>query len=387
MPVSSQPGEARTLGLYVHWPYCQAICPYCDFNVVRLRTVDEAEWQNAFDAELDRLHDRVPDRTITSIFFGGGTPSLMSPALVGYLIDRISARWRVASDMEITLEANPTDAEAETFRDFAEAGINRLSLGLQSLKDEDLKALGRWHSAADALSAVDHAKQAFENVSIDLIYGRPQQSVDDWSDELRQALELAPDHLSLYQLTIEPGTAFERRHQRGELIMPADAMAAELYQLSQSLCDEYGFAGYEISNHAKPDKESRHNLIYWRYGDYAGLGPGAHGRLTLDGQKWAASNIRGVKDWLAALATGASSLAQWEALSGAEQAAESLLMGLRLSEGYDIRRYQELAGISLPPAVIDRVCDQGFLECRGARLTATPDGRVVLDAVLQALLA
>jgi len=386
MPVSSQ-SERQPFGLYLHWPYCQAICPYCDFNVVRLRTVDESAWLRAFTAELEQLFDRVPDRTITSVFFGGGTPSLMSPSLVARLIEAIASRWPLAPELEITLEANPTDAEAQTFRDFAQAGINRLSLGLQSLRDSDLKALGRWHSAAEARTAVEAAKQAFTNVSIDLIYGRPDQSLSGWESELREALDLGPQHLSLYQLTIEPGTAFERRHQRGELVMPADATAADLYQMSQDLCTESGFAGYEISNHAKPGWESAHNLTYWRYGDYAGLGPGAHGRLTVDGRKLATSNIRDVKDWLAALQEGAYSVAQSDDLTGAEQAVESLLMGLRLSEGYDMHRYERLAGKPLSLSAIKRLSDEGLLEMNGTRLTASRQGRVVLDGVLQALLS
>jgi len=386
MPVSSKT-EPDSLGLYLHWPYCQAICPYCDFNVVRLRTVDEAEWLNAFSKELDQLHARVPDRKITSIFFGGGTPSLMSPALVGQLIETIAARWAVAPDLEITLEANPTDAEAGTFRDFARASINRLSLGIQSLRDPDLKALGRWHSASEALAAVDQAQQAFTNVSIDLIYGRPNQTSAHWESELRQALELKPQHISLYQLTIEPGTAFERRHQRGELIIPADDTAADLYLLSQDLCSDFGFDGYEISNHAKAGMESRHNLTYWHYGDYAGLGPGAHGRLTFGGQKRATSNIRDVKAWLAALASGASSIAQSDTLSDQEQAIESLLMGLRLSEGYDLRRYERLAGKPISSRVIERLCGEGLLNLNGSHITASRKGRVVLDGILKALLS
>ena len=385
MPVSSPHSEAPALGLYVHWPFCQAICPYCDFNVVRLRTVDESEWLTAFDTELSQLHQMVPERTISSIFFGGGTPSLMSPSLVGALLGKISALWPLAPQIEITLEANPTDAEAQTFKDFAAAGVNRLSLGLQSLRDSDLKDLGRWHSAAEAVLALERAQHAFENVSIDLIYGRQNQNAGDWEAELRQALDLGPDHISLYQLTIEPGTAFERQYERGQLTMPTENVAAELFQLSQALCADYGLPAYEISNHAKTGKQSIHNLTYWRYGDYAGLGPGAHGRLTVAGKKMAASNIRAVKDWLSALHSGTPAHDHFEALAGYDQAVESLLMGLRLAEGYDVQRFEDLAGAPLSAGAIDHLCTEGLLEKNGTRIAATSRGRIVLEGVLQAL--
>ena len=385
MPASNSQSEPNSLGLYLHWPFCQAICPYCDFNVVRLRTIDEAEWLAAFEAELTQLYERIPARTVTSIFFGGGTPSLMSPDLVDALLRKISSLWAIASQTEVSLEANPTDAEAQKFRDFADVGVNRLSLGLQSLRDADLKSLGRWHSAADGLAAMDQAKQAFQNVSIDLIYGRQAQTALDWESELREALSFRPDHISLYQLTIEPGTAFERRHRRGDLKMPGDPLAADLYQISQNLCAGDGLRGYEISNHAKPEKESQHNLTYWRYGDYAGLGPGAHGRLTVAGEKVATSNIRGVKDWLAKLHAGEAAFAQYDVLTGQEQAVESLLMGLRLAEGYDVERFERLSGTPISASAIEQLCNHGLLELSGSVLTATDRGRIVLDGILEAL--
>ncbi len=374
-------------GVYVHWPFCQAKCPYCDFNSHVVRAVDQERWREALRRELRAMRARAPDRRADTVFFGGGTPSLMPPATVAALIEEIDALWGLAPGAEITLEANPTSAEAENFRGYAAAGVNRLSLGVQALNDVDLKALGRLHSAAEARAAFEIARRRFERVSFDLIYARVGQTPASWAAELRDALGMAVDHLSLYQLTIEPGTAFAALYDRGKLKPPPDAAAADMYDVTQELCDAAGMPAYEVSNHARPGAESRHNLVYWRYGDYAGVGPGAHGRLTTpEARLWTATR-RDPAAWLDAVERAGDGLETVEALPSAAQAEEMLMMGLRLGEGVEIARFARLAGAPPDPSDVARLAAAGLLEDRPDRLIATRRGRLLLNAVLRALIA
>ncbi|MGB1034894.1 MAG: radical SAM family heme chaperone HemW, partial [Primorskyibacter sp.] len=320
-------------GLYIHWPFCEAKCPYCDFNSHVVRHIDQTAWAAAYLAELDRVAAETPDRVLKSVFFGGGTPSLMDPRIVAQIIDRITERWTCANDIEITLEANPSSVEAERFAAFSDAGINRVSIGVQALNDADLRRLGRIHSASEALSAIDIARSRFARVSFDLIYARQNQTLAEWSAELRQALSMGPDHLSLYQLTIEAGTAFGDRYDAGRLRgLPTEDLAADMYEATQALCATAGLPAYEVSNHARADAQSRHNLIYWRYGDYLGIGPGAHGRVTLDGQKYATETALAPGRWLQDVSQGGGE-AQRTAITPKDQAGEYLMMGLRITEG------------------------------------------------------
>ena len=378
--------QAGGFGLYLHWPFCQAKCPYCDFNSHVSNSIDHARWLRAYLSEIDRVAAQTPGRSLRSIFFGGGTPSLMLPETVGAIIERIKSHWPVANNIEITLEANPTSVEADRFRGFHDAGVNRVSMGIQALNDDDLRRLGRLHSVAEARVAFDIARDVFERVSFDLIYARQDQTLNDWRAELRVALAMAADHLSLYQLTIEPGTAFGDRHARGGLRgLPDDELGADLYDLTQDLCGAAGLPAYEVSNHAADMAQSQHNLIYWRGGDYVGIGPGAHGRLTLDGTRWATETPLRPNVWLDAVdQTGTGENAR-TALSAADQADELLLMGLRISEGIDLYRYAKLNGSPLNEAPLAEMLDLGFVEREGAQLRLTPKGRPVLNAVLRAL--
>jgi len=377
-----------SFGVYVHWPFCLAKCPYCDFNShVRHGGVDEAPYLAAYLAELTHFAALAPRRRVTSIFFGGGTPSLMGAGTVGAILDRIAQLWDVTEDAEITLEANPTSVEATRFAGYRKAGVNRLSLGVQALDDADLKALGRMHSADEALAALAIAKRTFDRVSFDLIYGRERQSVRGWRQELRRALEHAGDHLSLYQLTIEPGTPFAARHAAGQLRVPNGAIARELYRVTQELCEAAGLPAYEVSNHARPGSESRHNLLYWRGHDYAGVGPGAHSRVTAGGVKRALATLKPPEAWRDAVAARGHGLEQDEALSPAEAADEYLLMGLRLSEGIDVARLEAIDGRTRDPARIEALEVQGLLRREGGRLAATDQGRLVLDRLIVELAA
>lgn len=380
------------LAIYVHWPFCRSKCPYCDFNSHVREAVDHSRWRAALLAELDYFAAAAERRTIGSVFFGGGTPSLMEPETVAALIDRIAARWRVAHDVEITLEANPNSAEQSRFAAFRAAGVNRLSLGVQALDDASLAALGRGHSAAEALAAVALAARTFDRYSFDLIYARPRQSRAAWEVELRRAIAIAGDHLSLYQLTVEPGTAFAARHARGELVLPAEHDAAELYEATQAMLEDAGLAAYEISNHARPGGECRHNLAYWRYEDYVGVGPGAHGRLTLDGFKTATRQERAPETWLASVERTGHASAERRALAPGESGQEALMMGLRLSEGIDPASFARRTATSLDSAIsahaLARLVEGGFIVRRtDGGLAATPAGRRVLNAVLAELMA
>lgn len=374
-------------GLYLHWPFCEAKCPYCDFNSFVRDRIDQARWRDAYLTELDRYAAWLPGRVLNSVFFGGGTPSLMDPDTVAALLDRIRRHWPLANDLEVTLEANPTSVEAGRFHAFAEAGINRVSLGVQALNDADLRRLGRTHSAADARQAFDIARQYFDRVSFDLIYARQDQDLSDWQAELSEALAMAVDHLSLYQLTIEPGTVFGARHARGKLRgLPHEDKAADMYEATQALCAAAGYPAYEVSNHARSRAESRHNLIYWRYGDFAGIGPGAHGRLTLDGRRFATETFKNPEKWLKA-AEQSGGEASRHLISSEDQAQEYLMMSLRLSEGMSLSRFAELAGQDLNAEALARLTELSMLTVSDDIAKTTPQGRVVLNAVIAELLA
>ncbi|MCC5966965.1 MAG: coproporphyrinogen III oxidase [Natronohydrobacter sp.] len=374
-------------GLYIHWPFCQSKCPYCDFNSHVSAQIDQRAWETAYLSEIDRIAAQTENRLLNTVFFGGGTPSLMDPDLVATLITRIKTRWTPANDLEITLEANPGSVEAARFRAFADAGVNRISMGIQALNDTDLKRLGRLHSATEARKAFDIARDAFARVSFDLIYARQHQTPEDWAKELREALSMAVDHLSLYQLTIEQGTAFGARHAAGGLKgLPDDDIAADMYLLTQEICAAHDMPAYEVSNHARDGAQSRHNLIYWRYGDYAGIGPGAHGRLTLNGTRTATSTPLMPQTWLDQVNTLGHGETVREVIPTEEQAVEYLMMSLRLREGTDIQRYQQLAGESLPAARIADLVDQGFLTRSDTHIATTDQGRPVLNALIRALM-
>jgi oxygen-independent coproporphyrinogen-3 oxidase len=373
-------------GLYLHWPFCEAKCPYCDFNSHVARQIDQTRWRAAYLNEIDRYAALAPDRVLNTIFFGGGTPSLMAPETVAAILDRIRQHWPIANDPEITLEANPGSVEAGRFRAFAQAGITRVSMGIQALNDRDLRRLGRIHSVSEARQAFDIARENFTRVSFDLIYARQDQSLSDWASELRDALSMAADHLSLYQLTIESGTAFGDRYAAGRLRgLPEDDTAAEMYELTQDICEAAGLPAYEVSNHARPGAESRHNLIYWRYGDYIGIGPGAHGRLTRDGRKYATEALRAPGKWLDSVEHDRAS-ETWDLLSGPDQAVEYLLMGLRITDGIDPARVASLGGKPLDEGAIAHLKSIGMIEAHGHRLRATRAGRAVLNAVIRDLL-
>lgn len=371
--------EAGGFALYVHWPFCKAKCPYCDFNSHVRARIDQSDWQDAYLAELDRAAAETGGRILRSVFFGGGTPSLMEPALVGAVLDRVGRQWRLANDLEVTLEANPTSVEAGRFRGYRAAGVNRVSLGLQALNDADLKRLGRQHSAADGLAAMDLAREVFDRVSGDLIYARQDQTLAGWEAELRGLLARGPDHLSLYQLTIEDGTAFGELYRAGKLRgLPDEDLAADMYDATAAICGEAGLSAYEVSNYAREGAESRHNLVYWRMGDYIGIGPGAHGRLTLEGRRWATTTHRGPEAWLQAVREGSGELPR-EGITASEQAVEYLMMCLRLSEGLSVARFTTLAGQPLNPRGMQIALDEGLIAVEGDRLRATESGRLVLN--------
>jgi oxygen-independent coproporphyrinogen-3 oxidase len=375
-------------GVYVHWPFCLSKCPYCDFNShVRHTPIDEGRFVRAFASEIAVTAARIPGRQVSSIFFGGGTPSLMQPATVAAILDAIAAHWTVAPDVEVTLEANPTSVEATRFRGYRAAGVNRVSLGVQALDDAALKELGRLHSAQEALDAVAIARSIFERYSFDLIYARPRQTPQAWAEELKRAIAEAAEHLSLYQLTIEPETPFYALQKAGKLVIPDDDLGRTLYDLTQEICAAAGLPGYEVSNHARPGSECRHNLVYWRGHEYAGIGPGAHGRLNLNGVRQATATEKRPETWLMRVESLGHGLVTDEPLMREEQADEFLLMGLRLAEGIDPLRYAALAGRELDPKRITILHDEGALETVGGRLRVTQAGFPVLDAVVADLAA
>lgn len=389
-PTPLHPTAEAGFGVYLHWPFCAAKCPYCDFNShVRREAPDEAAYIAAFRAEIAHRAALAPGRIVSSIFLGGGTPSLMQPSTVAALLDAVAQAWPVARDIEVSLEANPTSVDAGRFAGYRAAGVNRVSLGVQALNDRDLKALGRLHSTAEALEAVAIAARHFERMSFDLIYARsPLQSLAEWREELNGALDRAVEHLSLYQLTIEPGTAFHALHAAGKLPVPAEEQARALYELTQELCDRRGLPAYEISNHARPGAECRHNLVYWRYGEYAGIGPGAHGRLVVDGVRRAQSTERHPETWLARVRAEGSALVEDEALGPEACGDEFLLMGLRLAEGIDPQTYHALTGRAFSERRVRSLIEDGLIAVReDGRIAATAEGALVLDAVVADLAA
>lgn len=374
------------LGLYIHWPFCQSKCPYCDFNSHVAGRIDQGRWLQAYLAEIDRAAQDTAGLRLRSVFFGGGTPSLMDPETVFAILDRVRANWPVANDWEVTLEANPGSADAARFRAFRAAGVNRLSMGVQALNDKDLKRLGRLHTLADAMAAFDIAKACYDRVSFDLIYARQDQTPDDWAQELTRALDMAVDHLSLYQLTIEDGTAFGDRHARGGLRgLPDEDRSVAMYEITQELCETAGLPAYEVSNHARHGAQSQHNLIYWRGGDYAGVGPGAHGRVTLSGHRWATEALKHPWAWLDAVEKRGTGELPRDEIAPIERAQEYILMSLRLNEGLDPARLEAISGLSLPSAALADLCALGLITADHGRLRTTPQGRMVLNAVIRRL--
>ena len=377
-----------SFGVYVHWPFCAAKCPYCDFNSHVRTAIDEDGWVGGILSELDWVAEKQANRPVVeTIFFGGGTPSLMSGRSAGRILQKIASLWPMANDAEITLEANPASADAARFADYRAAGINRVSLGVQALSDSDLKKLGRLHDVAEAKAALKLAMGVFDRVSLDLIYARPDQTDADWRGELKEALGFGTEHLSLYQLTIEPETPYALLHRNGQLQIPDDDIAAGLYETTQELTQAAGLPAYEISNHARPGAESRHNLIYWRYGDYAGVGPGAHGRLNLGGRRTATAAIKLPERWRDSVGKSGHGFAERMTISNVEAAREHLLMNLRLAEGIDLDAYEKRWGTRPEAAKIAAMAEQGLVILENDRLTATPSGRLLLNRVIVELAA
>lgn len=379
-------------GIYIHWPFCRSKCPYCDFNSHVSASIDEAAWMEALTAEMRYAASLTPNQRVSSVFFGGGTPSLMSGKLVGHLIDKISEFWRISNNLEITLEANPTSVEAAKLADFKVAGVNRLSIGVQSFRDDQLKFLGRQHSAGEAQETIKLAQKYFDRFSFDLIYARPEQRLEDWKAELEEALDYAVGHLSLYQLTIERGTAFHTQYQRGDFDIPAESDAARLYELTQELLDKANMPAYEISNHAKLGQECLHNKIYWQYGDYVGIGPGAHGRLkTQAGQKIGTRAHRAPQAWLQRVAEHGHGYHEFEEIGQDQQIDEILMMGLRLAEGVKLETFNALTGKDLADLFsnpkLKPLYEEGLLNPIDTHLSLTQQGRTRLNGVLSYLLA
>ena len=380
--------QSGGFGLYIHWPFCQAKCPYCDFNSHVAANIDQNRWNRAYISEIQRIGAETKGRVLNSVFFGGGTPSLMRPDLIASILETVRATWATSDDVEVTLEANPTSVEAARFAGYRDAGVNRVSIGIQALNDADLRALGRLHSVAEARAAFDLARATFDRVSFDLIYARQNQTLAAWRAELSEALSMAADHLSLYQLTIESGTAFGDRLAKGKLRgMPNDDAAADMYLETQEICEAAGMPAYEISNHAADGAQSRHNLIYWRSGDYAGIGPGAHGRLTIDGQRLATDTPLPPGEWLERVEKSDNGENARVILSGADQADEYLMMGLRLSEGISLDRYEALNDSPLQINEINALQEISIIEIVAGKLRATQAGRPVLNSIISEFLA
>ena len=381
--------ENEAFGVYVHWPFCLSKCPYCDFNShVRHTAIDQDRFARAFAREIETTAARIGARTVSSIFLGGGTPSLMQPQTVGAILDAIGKHWHVASDVEVSLEANPTSVEATRFAGYRTAGVNRVSLGVQAMDDASLKMLGRLHTAEEAMKAVAIARQAFARYSFDLIYARPDQTPAMWTEELTRAIGEAAEHLSLYQLTIEEGTPFFGLHAAGKLKTQDEGLARTLYDVTQEVCARHGLPAYEISNHARPGAECRHNLVYWRGQEYAGIGPGAHGRLDIDGIRHAIATDKRPEAWLMRVESNGHGVMTDDELNREERADEFLLMGLRLAEGIDPKRYAAISGRPLDPRRIALLREEGAIIVDGdGRLRVTQDGFPVLDAVVADLAA
>lgn len=378
--------ENAGFGLYIHWPFCQAKCPYCDFNSHVAARIDQWAWARAYLSEIERVGAETQGRVLRSVFFGGGTPSMMDPEIVDAILSKVRATWSIANDIEITLEANPTSVEAGRFAGYRQAGVNRVSMGVQALTDADLKALGRLHSASEALAAFDTARSVFDRVSFDLIYARQNQTLEAWEAELKRALSLAIDHLSLYQLTIEGGTAFGDRYAAGKLRgLPDDDSAADMFEVTQRICEAAGFPAYEVSNHAKSGAESIHNKIYWRYGDYAGIGPGAHGRMTIGGQRFATEAPLAPGLWLKQVTEVGSGELSRDVLGVEDQTTEFLLMGLRLNDGIDLSRLSDVERSKFI-IKINELRNMKLIETETDRLIISAKGRPILNAVLRHLL-
>ena len=378
--------RAGGFGLYLHWPFCKTKCPYCDFNSHVVARIDEARWTSAYLSEIARLGAETEGRVLQSVFLGGGTPSMMSPDLVDAILRQIRATWPAANDIEITLEANPTSVEAGRFAAYRDAGVNRVSLGVQALNDQDLRRLGRTHTAAEAMTAFAIARGVFQRVSFDLIYARQDQTLADWRQELSRALSLAVDHLSLYQLTVEDGTVFGARAAAGQLRgLPDDDLGADLYLMTQEMCGAAGFDGYEVSNHARPGAESVHNRIYWQSGDYVGIGPGAQGRLTVNGARWGTSTPLGPTAWLTQVERAGHGEDPREAISASDHLTELLLMGLRLRDGIPKARLRA-NGFDPDGAKVRDLVALDLVADDPEDLRVTPAGRPVLNGVLRALL-
>ena len=385
--VLSEDWKNGGFGIYIHWPFCAAKCPYCDFNSHVRNNIDQKQWLRSYLSEINRVSKNTSSRVLDSVFFGGGTPSLIEPWVINDILNEIQKHWTTKVNFEVTLEANPGSVDAKNFKAYKSAGVNRISMGIQSLNEKDLKALGRTHTVKEALSAFEIAQQNFTAVSFDLIYARQNQKLKQWEMELNQALDLGASHMSLYQLTIEQGTAFGDRYNRGTLKgLPSDDISAELYDITSNLCENRGFSAYEVSNYAKAGSESVHNLVYWRYGDYIGIGPGAHGRLTIEGERYATETFLSPEKWLTKVDKQGSGESCLSVLSQEQQAAEMVMMGLRLNEGINLKRFEHLSGSSFSEEKLSFLKSIQLIEQKEGNIISTFSGRKVLNSVLAELL-
>ena len=385
--VLSEDWKNGGFGIYIHWPFCAAKCPYCDFNSHVRNNIDQKQWLRSYLSEINRVSKNTSSRVLDSVFFGGGTPSLIEPWVINDILNEIQKHWTTKDNFEVTLEANPGSVDAKNFKAYKSAGVNRISMGIQSLNEKDLKALGRTHTVREALSAFEIAKQNFTAVSFDLIYARQNQKLTQWEVELNQALDLGANHMSLYQLTIEQNTAFGDRYNRGLLKgLPSDDISAELYDITSDLCEDRGFSAYEVSNYAQEGSESVHNLVYWRYGDYIGIGPGAHGRLTVDGKRYATETFLSPEEWLTKVDNQGSGESFLSELSQEQQAAEMVMMGLRLNEGINLKRFEHLSGSSFSEEKLSFLKSIQLIEQKEGNIISTFSGRKVLNSVLAELL-
>ena len=385
--VLSEDWKNGGFGIYFHWPFCAAKCPYCDFNSHVRNNIDQKQWLKSYLSEINRFSKNTSSRFLDSVFFGGGPPSLIEPWVINDILNEIQKHWTTKENFEVTLEANPGSVDAKNFKAYKSAGVNRISMGIQSLNEKDLKALGRTHTVKEALSAFEIAQQNFTAVSFDLIYARQNQKLTQWEIELNQALDLGASHMSLYQLTIEQGTAFGDRYNRGLLKgLPSEDISAELYDITSKLCEDRGFSAYEVSNYAQEGSESVHNLVYWRYGDYIGIGPGAHGRLTIDGKRYATETFLSPEEWLTKVDNQGSGESSLSKLSREQQAAEMVMMGLRLNEGFNFKRFENLSGSSFSEEKLSFLKSIQLIQQKKGNIIATFSGRKVLNSVLAELL-
>lgn len=378
------------LAIYIHWPFCAAKCPYCDFNSHVRESIEEARWRDAYSRALDYYAALVPDREIVSVFFGGGTPSLMAPDTVAAILDKVRQCWPMREGAEITLEANPTSVEASKFCGFRDAGVNRLSMGVQSFHDSDLQFLGREHSALEAMRAIEIAADVFDRFSFDLIYALPKQNLKSWQEQIQKAQEFSPDHLSVYQLTIEKSTPFYMQHKKGVFEIPDEDLASDFYGLTQDVMEGYGLPAYEVSNHARIGQESQHNLVYWTYGDYIGVGAGAHGRLSVNGQKQALRDHAAPDRWLERVEEYGQGLHNPEFLNAEDQFAEGLMMGLRLVRGLDVAYLYDRCGVAFDDVIdvqrFQRLTDEGWIKREGDIVRLEREGMLRLNAIVSYLL-